>query len=101
MRLVMAGPGLLEAHRLPLAFGTNDDGLEVQKIAVVALVVQRLDMDQSLALIYADFGGEVGILQLAQTPLPDLRPELAVLIPVEPEFAPLGFGVRGEGHRAA
>ena len=97
----MAGAGLFEMNRLALAFGTDDNRLEVEEVAIVAFVVEGFDVDHAFAFIDVHFGGEVGVLDSAQAPLADLGPKLAVLVPVEPELAPLGLGIGSEGDGAA
>ena len=43
----------------------------------------------------------MGILDAPQAPLADLRPELAVLVPVQPNLSPFCLRVGSEGDRAA
>src|SRR5256885_1896934 len=101
MRFVAAWSGLLQPHRLALALGADYYRLQVEKISVIALFVQRLDADVPISFVHRNIRGEISILQPAQAPLRGLRPELAVLLPAQPLLRPLGFGIGGERHRAA
>src|SRR5438874_1688037 len=101
MGFVTSGAGLFEADSFALAFRADDDGLQAEKIAILAFVVERFDAHVRLAFVDGDFGGEVGVLDAAQTPLGGLRPELAILIPAEPILRPTSFGVGSERDRPA
>ena len=48
LRLVMAGPSLFEAHVHALALGADNDGLQVEEILVITLVIDRFDTSQPL-----------------------------------------------------
>ncbi len=100
-RLVVAGASLFEAHHLPIALRAHDDRLQVEKILVVPVRVERLDADHAFAFVDVHLRGEVGVLHAAQTPLRGLHPELAILVPVHPHARPLRFGVAGERDGAA
>src|SRR5437879_9378312 len=98
---VMAGPGLLQMDGLALAFRTGYVDGQIEEIAVVALFIERLDANQSFAFIDGHFGGEIGVFETPKAPLANLRPELPVFLPVQPDFSPACFGVGSEGDGAA
>ena len=84
----MARAGLLQPHVLPLSFGTDHHRLQVQEVAVVALRVEGLQVDHPFALLDGHLGVEIRRVQSAQAPLPNLRPELPVLLPTQPVSGP-------------
>src|SRR5436190_2012251 len=97
----MSGPSLFETNRLPLAFWADHDGLKIQEIAVIALLVQRFDTQMAFAAINGHIACEIRIFQTTHAPLADLGPELAVFVPAQPIASPPCFRIRRERHRAS
>src|SRR3982750_2548366 len=97
---VVAGTGLADVDALAFALGADNNVFKVEEVSVVALGIEGFEIDQALAFIDGHFSGEVSVFKAAQRPLADLRPELAVLVPVEPDLSPTGFGIGGEGDGA-
>src|SRR5215471_12891710 len=97
----MSGSSLFQPHGLLFAFRAHDDGLQVEEIAVIALVVERFDVDPTLSFIDRNFGGKVCVLESSKAPLRNLRPELAVLLPVQPNLGPARFCVRRKRNGAS
>ena len=46
----MARAGLFQAHQSSFAFGADDGRLQIHEVAIIAFLVERLDVDEPLAL---------------------------------------------------
>ncbi len=68
-RIVAAGGCLLERDELAFALWPDDDGLQVEEVAIVAVGVHRLDADDAAALLDGDVRREVAGLDAAQAPV--------------------------------
>src|SRR5262245_52598236 len=97
----MAGAGLLEPDGERFALGTDHNGLQVEEIAVIPILIDGLDRQHTFAFIDRDIGGEVSVLDATQGPLSRLGPELAELRPTEPVTRPTRLSIRGECHGPA
>ena len=68
-RIVAAGGRLLERDELAFALWPDDDGLQVEEVAIIAVGIHRLDADDAAALLDGDVRREVAGLDAAQAPV--------------------------------
>ncbi len=92
--VVMARAGLFQGEDLLLAFGADDQQLQVEEIAIVPFGVDGLDADVAFAFLHGDLGIEIGGIDAPQAPLRDLLPELLVLAPSPANWRPIWRGRR-------